>query len=411
MNVKKYRAADSEQAMRMIRAAHGPDAVILDCQSVPGGVELVVSWDEQLAETAAAPVRQDISQGRENTALEALLARREKREETELTKPSDPPRQNFGKGPQLAWSENDELHVMKQELAAMKSMLMSQLKDHNWQQLSTEQPRHQGSNGLLEAMDVEPRIAEQLQRELPPDQSEAVQREALKILLSRRLPVATPPSQGAICLLGPQGAGKTTTIAKLAAQHVMRHGRDNIALLTTDSARVGAQDQLRAYGRILQVPVHGAGTISEAARTFRLLEKKALVLIDTSGLSFRDREGLNEMEKLLSVMPRLQCYLTLPADVEAYVQSEIIDAYSRFDLQGVVISRIDEAMRLGGLLSNLIEHRLPAVWCANGPKVPQNLSPADATKLVSIAMRMARGFIPAPRVAAPAPAQRVGVQA
>lgn len=411
MNVKKYRAADSEQAMRMIRAAHGPDAVILDCQSVPGGVELVVSWDEPEGEAAVAPVRQDAAQSRENTALEALLARREKRSETELSPVVEMPRQNFGKGPQLAWSENDELHEMKQELAAMKSMLMSQLKDHNWQQLSTEQPRHQGSNGLLEAMDIEPRIAEQLQRELPPEQSEAVQREALKILLSRRLPVAPPPSRGAICLLGPQGAGKTTTIAKLAAQHVMRHGRDNIALLTTDSARVGAQDQLRAYGRILQIPVHGAGTISEAARTFRLLEKKALVLVDTSGLSFRDREGLNEMEKLLSVMPGLQCYLTLPADVEAYVQSEIIDAYSRFDLQGAVISRIDEAMRLGGLLSNLIEHRLPAVWCANGPKVPQNLSPADATKLVSIAMRMARGFTPALRVATPAPAQRLGVQA
>lgn len=410
MNVKKYRAADSEQAMRMIRAAHGPDAVILDCQSVPGGVELVVSWDEPMAETAMASL-DDAGNDRENTALEALLARREKRVDADPMPES--PRQNFGKGPQLAWSENEELHELKQELAAMKSMLMSQLKDHNWQQLNAEQPRRQGSQALLEAMDIEPRIAAQLQQELPADQSDAVQCEALKILLGRRLPVAAPPSRGAICLLGPQGAGKTTTIAKLAAQHVMRHGRDNIALLTTDGARVGAQDQLRAYGRILQVPVHGAGSISEAARTFRLLEKKALVLVDTAGLSFRDREGLGEMEQLLSVMPGLRCYLTLPADVEAYVQSEIIDAYSRFELQGAVVTRIDEAMRLGGLLSNLIEHRLPAVWCANGPKVPQNLSPADAGKLVSIAMRMARGFTPAPRVTAPAPApaRRVGVQA
>ena len=92
MNVKKYRAADSEQAMRMIRAAHGPDAVILDCQSVPGGVELVVSWDEPEGEAAVAPVRQDAAQSRENTALEALLARREKRSETELSPVAEMPR-------------------------------------------------------------------------------------------------------------------------------------------------------------------------------------------------------------------------------------------------------------------------------------------------------------------------------
>ena len=294
----------------------------------------------------------------------------------------------------------------------MKSMLMSQLKDSNWQQLSAKQPEQKSCHQMLSAMDIDPSIADRLQRELPSGESDAVQREMLKMLLVRQLPIAAPPRHGAICLLGPQGAGKTTTIAKLAAQHVMQKGRDDIAILTTDSGRVGAQEQLRAYGRILQIPVHSADSAEEAARTYRILQKKSLILIDTAGLSFRDHQGLDELEKLLAGLAGAQCYLTLPADVEAYVQSEIIDAYSRFSLEGAVISRIDEAMRLGGLLSNLIQHRLPAVWCTNGPKVPQNLSVADAGKLVNMAMKMAMSFTPPRRQPVnDAVARHIGVQA
>ncbi|WP_372863032.1 flagellar biosynthesis protein FlhF [Spongiibacter sp.] len=381
MNVKTYRAADSEQAMRMIRAAHGPDAVILDCKSVAGGVELVVSWESLDGGSASSA---------ESSTLAALMNRRDAADQRQKI-------DELPVAPQLAWSQGDELLHLKQELAAMKSMLTSQLKDHNWQALSAEQPAQRGYHQILSAMDIEPGIAEALQRELPAGESDTVQREMLKMLLQRRLPVAPAADKGAICLLGPQGAGKTTTVAKLAAQHVMRRGRDDIAILTTDSGRVGAQEQLRAYGRILQIPVHAAGNADEAARTFRLLQKKALVLVDTAGLSFRDRDGLAELEQLLGVMPGLQCYLTLPADSEAYVQSEIIDAYARFSPVGAVLSRIDEAMRLGAVLSNLIQHRLPAVWCTNGPRVPQNLSVADAGKLVNMAMCMARSFSSEPR--------------
>ncbi len=376
MNVKTYRAADSEQAMRMIREAHGPDAVILDCKSVVGGVELVVSWESPEAAIAAgAPASAATPVNRQNIDVAAA--------------------------PQLAWSQNDELLDLKRELAAMKSMLTAQLKEHSWQALSAEQPTQRSCHRMLSAMDIEPAIAEQLQSELPSGESDTVQREMLKIMLQRRVPVAPPPAEGAICLLGPQGAGKTTTIAKLAAQRVMLSGRDNIAILSTDCGRVGAQEQLRAYGNILQVPVYSASNADEAARIYRVLQKKALVLVDTAGLSFRDSEGLAELEQLLVAMPGLRCYLTLPADSESYVQSEIIDAYARFSPAGAVISRIDEAMRLGGLISNLIQHRLPAVWCTNGPRVPQNLCGADAGKLVTMAMRMAREFSVAPRTAAP----------
>jgi flagellar biosynthesis protein FlhF len=427
MQVKRYRAADSQQAMRLVRAAHGPDAVILDCHTVEGGVEVLVSLDEgaeatsssapSFAEQARSPqqLAQQISRqfgtasakGKEKTALDALLERQQKAKEVSgqtqvlsaqsLSRPKPQnERQNTSGGstqaPHIAWSQQDELFTLKQDLASMKSMLMGQLKGHNWQQASFHAPEQSGLNDFLAALDIDPALGKRLASEIPAEESDGLQREMLQMLLSKQLPVMTPPRSGAICLVGPQGAGKTTTIAKIAAQYVLTHGRDGIAILTTDVARVGAQEQLRAYGRILQIPVHSAGDLEEAVKTYRILRKKTLVLIDTAGISFRDTQGINELQRLTSAMQDVQVFLTLPADAEAYVQSVIIDAYAGLSPRGAVVTRIDEAMRLGGILSNLIQHRLPVAWCANGPKVPQNLSSADAAKLVNMATRMARAF-------------------
>jgi flagellar biosynthesis protein FlhF len=290
------------------------------------------------------------------------------------------------------WSQNDELLAMKQEFASMKTMLLDQLKGHNWQQANHQTPEYEELNTFLSALDIDPALGKRLCAEIPAEETASLQREMLKMLLINKLAVAAPPSSGAICLVGPQGAGKTTTIAKIAAQYVLTHGRSDIAILTTDTARVGAQEQLRAYGRILQVPVHAIADEEEAIKTYRLLRKKNLVLIDTAGISFRDKQGISELQRLVSAMQDVQVFLTLPADVENYVQSEIIDAYSSLNAKGAVLTRIDEAMRLGGAMSNLIQHRLPLVWCANGPRVPQNLSPADAGKLVNMAVRMTKAF-------------------
>jgi flagellar biosynthesis protein FlhF len=428
MQVKKYQATDAQQAMRLVRAAHGPDAVILDCRRVAGGVEVVVSLEGMLETSmAAAPAAsfsahqqtRSADTDREPTALDALFNRRKKAGE-EISQHSSPPAPSADTNrpaavePQMVWSQNEELFTMKQEMASMKSMLMDQLKGHNWQQASHQAPEHQGLNDFLSAMDIDPALGKRLCAEIPSDESTTVQREMLKMLLVNKLAVKAPPSAGAICLVGPQGAGKTTTIAKIAAQYVLTHGRSGIAILTTDAARVGAQEQLRAYGRILQIPVHVASDPDEAVKTYRLLRKKNLVLIDTAGISFRDKQGISELNQLISGMQDVQVFLTLAADSENYVQSEIIDAYSSFNVQGAVLTRIDEAMRLGGAMSNLIQHRLPLVWCANGPRVPQNLSAADAGKLVNMAVRMTKVFevrrngTPAP---IPAPEQQESVPA
>ncbi|MBD2858447.1 flagellar biosynthesis protein FlhF [Spongiibacter sp. KMU-158] len=409
MNVKKYRAANSDQAMRMIRRAHGSDVAILDCYNVPGGVEVVVSLDEISTAPLELPNSQasfkaHMNEAREHEAqADSISSAAAKGGEQKANAIRAQLKQQMGddarsdnaverQTPQLAWSQDQELLAMKQELAAMKSMLLGQLKEQDWHQASQKQPAQRELNRFMEAIDLDPAVARNIAKEIPEQEDIRLQREMLKALLINKLPIMTPPSRGAIAFVGPQGAGKTTTIAKIATQHVMRHGRDDIAILTADMHRVGAQEQLRAYGNILQIPVYSAASNEEAAKTFRLLQNKSLVLVDTTGLSFRDKAGLTELENLLGQLPGVNRFLVLPSDSEAYVQSEIINAYSALSPSGAVLSRLDETMRLGASLSNLIQHRLPVVWCSNGPKVPNNLSSANAEKLVNLAIKMARPF-------------------
>lgn len=400
MNIKKYRAPDTAQAMKLVRDAHGPDAVILDCYPVQGGVEVAVSWEDSIGGAAPNTAGAEATGGVEKTAMDVLRNRGQGR--VESTPSPDPGQANgsaaskgqgfAAQGTSQVWAQDNELHSLKQEMAAMKAMLVEQLRDHNWQQLGTQQPNQKDLHQFMTAMDIDPSLAKRLAEKVPTEEAAPLQRQILKMQLIKELPIAPAPESGAVALVGPQGAGKTTSIVKLAAQYAMRHGRDKVAILSTDVARIGAQEQLRTFGRILQLPIHLTRDAEEAAKTFRLLQSKPLLLVDTGGISFRDKAGIAELAELLSAMPGVQTYLTLPADIEAYVQSEIIDAFSHLSPQGALISRIDETMRLGSVISNLMLRRLPAVWCTNGPKVPQNLSPADAEKLVNMAVKMSRHF-------------------
>ncbi|GAB3375358.1 flagellar biosynthesis protein FlhF [Spongiibacter taiwanensis] len=384
MKIKKYRAADTRQAMKLVKAAHGPDAVVLDCYSVDDGVELVVSWED----TSHAPNTElsavDLLRAREQAAAETQQPVQQAAQNTNQAQPTPAAAQ-----PRMVWSQDDELLTMKRELAEMKTMLMGQLKGHSWKEADYSAPEHTDLHTFMAALDLDPELGSQLAEQIPADEAPSIRREILKMVLARSLPVIAPPSVGAIALVGPQGSGKTTSIAKLAAQHVLQHGKDSVAILSTDTARVGAQEQLRAYGSILQVPVHCADTVEEAGKIYRLLRKKSLLLVDTGGVSFRDKAGIDGLAKLLAALPEVNVMLNLPADSQAHVQREILDAYRVLAPQAVLVSRIDEATRLGGVISNLIQCQLPMTWVSNGPNVPRNLSVADAGKLVKMAVKMA----------------------
>lgn len=176
---------------------------------------------------------------------------------------------------------------------------------------------------------------------------------------------------GFYALVGPTGVGKTTTTAKLAARCVLKHGPNKVALVTTDSYRIGAYEQLRIYGRILGVSVYMAKDADELKQTLAELKYKHMVLIDTMGMSQKDKmvPDLNNMLYTCNVR-RL---LLLSATSRGDTLDDIIRAYQGQDLAGCVLTKVDEAASLAPSLDAIIRHSLRLHYVSNGQRVPEDL--------------------------------------
>ena len=195
---------------------------------------------------------------------------------------------------------------------------------------------------------------------------------------------------GAIALVGPTGVGKTTTIAKLAARHAVRHGASSLGLITLDSYRIGAHEQLRSYGRILGVPVFAAHDASSLKDVLASLRGKRTVLIDTCGMSQRDQR-LTEMLGLLDEVrfadQPIQRVLLLNAASHAETLDEVSRAWRLGGMQGTVLTKIDEAARIGGALDCMMRYRAPLLGITNGQRVPEDWHAANPALLAHIALK------------------------
>jgi flagellar biosynthesis protein FlhF len=193
-------------------------------------------------------------------------------------------------------------------------------------------------------------------------------------------------SQGGVfALVGATGVGKTTTTAKIAAAFAARHGASNLGLITLDAYRVGAHEQLRAYGRILGVPVHTAHDRASLEDLLELLGAKKMVLIDTAGMAQRD----SRTRELLDMLSHrtIQRLLVVNAAAQGETIEDVLVAYKAATCAGIVLSKIDEAVKLGPALDAAIRHKLKIVGIANGQRVPEDWHRLSASALVQRAMR------------------------
>ena len=190
---------------------------------------------------------------------------------------------------------------------------------------------------------------------------------------------------GVFALIGATGVGKTTTTAKIAAAFAARHGAANLGLITLDAYRVGAHEQLRAYGRILGVPVHTAHDRASLEDLLDLLTAKKMVLIDTAGMAQRDTRT-KELLEMLSHRS-VQRLLVVNAAAQAETIEDVLVAYRAQSCAGVVLSKLDEAIKLGPALDAAIRHRLQVVGVANGQRVPEDWHRLSSHALVQRAMR------------------------
>ena len=190
---------------------------------------------------------------------------------------------------------------------------------------------------------------------------------------------------GVYALIGSTGVGKTTSTAKLAAAFATRYGAANLGLITLDAYRVGAQEQLRTYGRILGVPVHTAHDRASLEDLLELLSGKKMVLIDTAGMAQRDSRTKELLEMLSH--PSIQRLLVIDASSQGETIDEVIGAWRAARCKGVVLSKIDEAVKLAPALDAVIRHRLKVLAVANGQRVPEDWHRLSAGALVQRAMK------------------------
>ena len=194
---------------------------------------------------------------------------------------------------------------------------------------------------------------------------------------------------GVFALIGSTGVGKTTSTAKIAAAFAAKYGAANLGLITLDAYRVGAHEQLRAYGRILGVPVHTAHDRVTLEDLLDLLSAKKMVLIDTAGIGQRDART----RELLDMLGHraIDKLLVVNAAAQGETIEDVLLAYRASQCAGVVLSKLDEALKLGPALDALIRHKLKVVGVANGQRVPEDWHRLSAQALVHRALRSLTG--------------------
>ncbi|AEG71309.1 flagellar biosynthesis protein FlhF [Ralstonia solanacearum] len=187
---------------------------------------------------------------------------------------------------------------------------------------------------------------------------------------------------GVFALMGPTGVGKTTTTAKLAARFVLRHGASRVALLSTDSYRIGGHEQLRIYGKILGVTVHAVKDAQDLSLALGDLREKHVVLIDTIGMSQRDRAVSEQMAMLHAVGPSIKRLLLLNSTSNGKTLDEVVSAYRDANLAGCILTKIDEAASVGHAMDVMIRNRLPLHYVSYGQRVPEDIAVPNKKMLV-----------------------------
>lgn len=192
---------------------------------------------------------------------------------------------------------------------------------------------------------------------------------------------------GVFAFVGPTGVGKTTTIGKLAARYVLQHGADKVALITTDTYRIAAHDQLRSLARILRVPVRVVDEANPLDTVLRSLRHCSLVLIDTAGFRHGDPH-LKAQLQALAEQQQVKTYLVMSCNSQAQMLKASIHAYGAARLQGCILTKLDETASIGEALGVVMQNRLPIAYTTDGQDIPKNLEVARAHQLVSKAVAL-----------------------
>lgn len=374
MTPRTFVGGTSREVLQKVRQALGDDALIVSNRAMNGGIEITALAASALT---AEPVARAPAIAVTAQPFRAVRAMAE-----------DPgARARAGRPAQ----EPDGIvqHLMR-EVSSMKALLQRELSGIPWADIGHRAPAHAATMQTLLGAGYSPALARELIAAIPADATIASARKLVDAQIERRLTVADgeelAEQGGVYALVGPTGVGKTTTIAKLAARCVVRNGAQGLALLTTDSYRIAGHDQLRIYGKILGVPVHAIKDVEDLTATLADLRSKKTILIDTIGMSQRDRL-VAEQSALLAGGGQVKRLLLLNATANAATLDEVIRAYAPNGVHGCIITKVDESASVATALDGAIRHGLTVHYVTNGQRVPEDLHLPNRTYLMHRAMQ------------------------
>jgi len=444
MKVKKFTAATSRDALRKVREALGPDAVILSNRPVDGQVEILAIDNDDVA-SLSAPVSDSVM-GQPQPQLQhfdsvapAAAAPFRRLQDTVPVAPafvaSTAPAAVPAPAPAPVYAEpaptyaerrapaaepaidmsamtsmmsaaiaqakesaSAEMSGMMNEIRAMRGLMETQLAELSWNATSQREPHKAAVLRAMLAAGFSATLARYMIDKMPATKDAADAMRWVKTVLARNLTTigsedAMLEQGGVFALVGPTGVGKTTTTAKLAARCVMRHGPDKLALITTDAYRIGGHEQLRIYGKILGVMVHSVKDEADLRIALKELRNKHTVLIDTIGMSQRDHMVAEQVAMLSGSGADVKRLLCLNSTSTNETLNEVVRAYQGSGLHGAIMTKMDEAASIGGVLDIVIRQKLNLHYVSNGQRVPEDLHVADRALLIDRAFRN-RGAAP-----------------
>jgi flagellar biosynthesis protein FlhF len=375
MRMKRYLAADMRAALRQIRMEQGPEAVILSTRQLADGVEVCAAVDAATAAQDGASLL--VARGRPAAAP------------AELPPAAAPAPAAFAAA--IA-AEEPAAATVQEELRGLRRLLEQQLAALAWNDYTRREPEKAQALIELAELGLGRDIAQDIVAALPTGAEAGAAQRLHLALLARRLQTAPAPGAdgGRLALVGPSGAGKTTTLAKLAARWVLEHEPESLVLMSIDDERIGSGEQLRVLGRLLGVAVDILAGPAELARRMGSRAHARLILVDTPGLAARAEDATAGIEALRAALPGLEFVAVLPASAQAVVLEDCARRLRAFDPVSVILTRVDEAASLGGALSALLRSRLPVSLVSDGPRIPEDLRPARSHQLIARAVELAR---------------------
>lgn len=399
MRIKRYFASDMRTAMSQVKSEQGPDAVILSNKRVDGGIEIVAAtdYDPELVPGAipdspkktktpadiygeiASTEDTDKPETADSVATEAI----------EAAESAVPPRVQ-----PIEWSQEPNMVRMREEISVVRELLESQLAGLTWNHLGRYEPFRAKLLRDLTALGLDASLTKSLVDSMPTGlQGEKLWQMALGHLAKRTPFVESDLIEdgGIVAVVGPTGVGKTTTVAKLATRFALRHGTESVGLITTDGFRIGAQEQLLTFGKILGIPIQAVSNPGDLTEALEELSDRRLVLIDTAGMSQRDEHLMDQLAVLATENINVSVLLALSANTQLTTLYETIRCFRRaVPLAGTIITKIDEATSLGGVFSAVIRYSLPIAYATDGQRVPEDIRSAAGycPTLISMAVSL-----------------------